>query len=135
MTSSGFTIKCDECGHEFPLKSAGIQETRVEGVQEALTLVYFTCASCGKVYACSLRDDRWHELRQDLDEAKRRVKRNWTRVSEDQLVNLQKIANKKLQKIKAHEDAMQRKYPGGFTVVRRGATEHVKYEPRRDSAD
>lgn len=45
---------CDECKHEFYLDAVGIHEAIVELSGVLVTLVYFACPKCNKIYRISI---------------------------------------------------------------------------------
>ena len=44
------TLICDECLNEFSLKAVGIQYAEVKINDQQLTLIYFACPKCNKIY-------------------------------------------------------------------------------------
>ena len=59
MSENQKTIACDECGYEFPLESVNIQEQSVKCENEQLSLMFFTCPKCNKIYRVLLKDARY----------------------------------------------------------------------------
>ena len=70
------TVICDECEHEFSMNSVNIQEVTMNLGGQALTLVYFTCPKCNKIYRITLKDERYEELKEDLERTKIRIRKN-----------------------------------------------------------
>ena len=50
MSQEKAIIVCDECKHEFYLDAVGIHEAIVELNGVPVTLVYFACPKCNKIY-------------------------------------------------------------------------------------
>ena len=82
MSENQKTIVCDECGYEFSLESVNIniQEQSVKCENEQLSLMFFTCPKCNKIYRVLLKDARYEELRVDLEKTKRRIRRSNRRI-------------------------------------------------------
>lgn len=76
MSQEKVIIVCDECKHEFYLDAVGIHEAIVELNGVPVTLVYFACPKCNKIYRISIQDRRYYELVEDLEKTKKRIRRN-----------------------------------------------------------
>lgn len=89
---------CTECKHEFFLETMNIQNAEVKINNQRLTLIYFTCPKCNKLYRVSLVDARYFKLKEDLDKAKKRIRRNYGSNNEEMHRMLNQIVNKKLER-------------------------------------
>ena len=58
MSQKMTRVKCDECEHEFILEAVGIHEAIVQLNGVPVTLVYFACPKCNKIYRISIQDKR-----------------------------------------------------------------------------
>ena len=76
MSQKMTRVKCDECEHEFILEAVGIHEAIVQLNGVPVTLVYFACPKCNKIYRVSIQDKRYYELKEDLEKTKKRIRRN-----------------------------------------------------------
>lgn len=125
------TVECGECGAVFAVRAVKIKQSRVVCDGEALTLTYFVCPMCGKLYRIDLRDNRWYRLYDELEQARQRIERNWGKVSEDHIAKLQALAGAKLERLKQHNKYMQEKFAGEFTVAnpQNGGTDTITYIP------
>ena len=108
---------CTECKHEFFLETMNIQNAEVKINNQRLTLIYFTCPKCNKLYRVSLVDARYFKLKEDLDKAKKRIRRNYGSNNEEMHRMLNQIVNKKLERLKNHTDKLNEKFKGTFTLV------------------
>ena len=110
-------IYCDECKHEFFLESVNIENAEVKINNQQLTLIYFTCPKCNKLYRVSLVDARYFELREDLEKTKKRIRRNHGSNNEEMHRMLNQMVNRKLERLRSHTDKLNKKFPGTFTLV------------------
>lgn len=117
MSQKKTIIVCDECKHEFYLDAVGIHEAIVELNGVPVTLVYFACPKCNKIYRISIQDRRYYELVEDLEKTKKRIRRNHGSNNEELARVLTNAANKKLERLRNHADKLAAKYPGTFTYV------------------
>ena len=110
-------IICDECKHEFSMNSVKIQEAPIILDKQEMTLVYFTCPKCNKIYRISIEDKRYYELKKDIEKTKKRIRKyNGSGDSEMARV-LNSMVNKKHQRLKNHVEYLKQRYPGTFTFV------------------
>lgn len=110
-------IKCDECEYEFFLNNLNIENAEVKINDQQLTLIYFTCPKCNKIYRVSLCDTRYFELREDLEKTKKRIRRNHGSNNDEMARMLNNMVNKKLERLRNHTDKLNKKFPGTFTFV------------------
>lgn len=110
-------IKCDECEHEFFLNNLNIENAEVKINNQQLTLIYFTCPKCNKIYRVSLCDTRYFELKEDLEKTKKRIRRNHGSNNDEMARMLNNMVNKKLERLRNHTDKLNKKFPGTFTFV------------------
>lgn len=110
-------IKCDECEHEFFLNNLNIENAEVKINDQQLTLIYFTCPKCNKIYRVSLCDTRYFELKEDLEKTKKRIRRNHGSNNDEMARMLNNMVNKKLERLRNHTDKLNKKFPGTFTFV------------------
>lgn len=110
-------VVCDECKHEFFLESVNIENAEVKINNQQLTLIYFTCPKCNKLYRVSLTDARYFELREDLEKTKKRIRRNHGSNNEEMHRMLNQMVNRKLERLRSHTDKLNKKFPGTFTLV------------------
>lgn len=110
-------IVCDECKYEFLLKAVNIKDAVVKINDQQLTLIYFTCPKCNKIYRVSLADARYFELKEDLENTKKRIRRNHGSNNDEVASMLNQMVNKKLERIRNHTDKLNKKYSGTFTFV------------------
>lgn len=108
---------CDECKHEFFLETVNIENAEVEINNQQLTLIYFTCPKCNKLYRVSLADARYFELREDLEKTKKRIRRNHGSNNEGMASMLNQMVYKKLERLRHHTDKLNKMFPGTFTLV------------------
>ena len=110
-------VACDECKHEFFLESVNIENAEVKINDQQLTLIYFTCPKCNKLYRVSLADARYFELREDLEKTKKRIRRNHGSNNEEMHRVLNQMVNRKLERLRNHTDKLNKMFPGTFTLV------------------
>lgn len=110
-------IKCDECKKEFSLNTVNIENAEVKINDQQLSLTYFTCPKCNKIYRVSLFDSRYFELKEDLEKTKKRIRRNHGSNNDEVARMLNNMVNKKLERLRNHTDKLNKKFPGTFTFV------------------
>lgn len=108
---------CEDCKCEFSVSSVDIQETVVDLDEQVITLVYFACPKCNKVYRIILKDERFDELKKDLEETKKRVRRNQGSLDEEFARQLNDMVFKKLERLRNHVENLNAKFPGTFVFV------------------
>lgn len=125
------SIVCDECKHEFLLRSVNISEAPVKVYSEELQLVYFVCPKCNKIYRVLLKDKAYSELKEDLEKVKKRIRKNLGSNNEEFARTLNFMAYKKQERLQNHVLNIHRKYPGTFTFVtseNNGEEQTIKYQ-------
>ena len=110
-------ISCDECKHEFFLEAVNIEQAEVKINDQQLTLIYFTCPKCNKLYKVSLADARYFELREDLENTKKRIRRNHGSNNDEMASMLNQMVFKKLERLRNHTDKLNKRFSGTFTIV------------------
>lgn len=125
-------IKCDECKKEFSLNTVNIENAEVKINNQQLTLIYFTCPKCNRLYRVSLTDARYFELKEDLEKTKKRIRRNHGSNNEEMHRMLNQMVNKKLERLRNHTDKLNKMFPGTFTLVvseNNHQEKNIKYLP------
>ena len=118
MSQEKAIIVCDECKHEFYLDAVGIHEAIVELNGVPVTLVYFACPKCNKIYRISIQDRRYYELVEDLEKAKKkRTRRNHGSNNQEMARMLNSMVFKKKQRLEEYVDKVNKMFPGTFTFV------------------
>lgn len=110
-------VKCDECEYEFILEAVGIHEAIVELNGVPVTLVYFVCPKCNKIYRISIQDRRYYELVEDLEKTKKRIRRNHGSNNQEMARMLNSMVFKKKQRLEEYVDKVNKMFPGTFTFV------------------
>lgn len=107
-------IICDKCNHGFSLESVHIYEAGININDRQLTLLFFTCPKCNKIYRVGLKDQRCVELAADLEKTKMRIRRN----SGSNNVELARVLNdmvqKKAKRLKNYMDELNKSFAGTF---------------------
>lgn len=122
-------IVCDECNNEFFLKSIEIKESVIEISGRELLLVYFKCPQCGKLYRVTLKDDEYYALVEDLENAKKRIRRAKGKGNlylQNQLVSM---VYRKRERLQNYVARLNVKYSGTFTEVPENGATTIKYLP------
>lgn len=117
MSQEKAIIVCDECKHEFYLDAVGIHEAIVELNGVPVTLVYFACPKCNKIYRISIKDRRYYELVEDLEKTKKRIRRNHGSNNQEMARMLNSMVFKKKQRLEEYVDKVNKMFPGTFTFV------------------
>lgn len=117
MSTKFATVYCDECKHEFSMNSVNIQEVTMNLGGQALTLVYFTCPKCNKIYRITLKDERYEELKEDLERTKTRIRKNRGSRNDEFARTLNSMVTKKHERMRNHLTRLNDKFPGTFTFV------------------
>lgn len=117
MSTKFATVYCDDCKHEFSMDSVDIQEAAMNLSGQALTLVYFTCPKCNKIYRITLKDERYEELKEDLERTKMRIRKNHGSRNDEMARTLNSMVMKKHERMQNHLTRLNHKFPGTFTFV------------------
>ena len=124
------TVFCDLCKHEFSLKAVGIKSAEVKVNDQQLTLIYFACPKCNKIYRLSLQDGRYQELKEDVEKTKQRIRKSHGSNNEEAVSRLMSMLSKKQERFNAHIDKLNKKFNGTFTfVVSENNNKEIKYLP------
>lgn len=110
-------VKCDECEHEFFLKTVGIHEAIVELNGTPVTLVYFACPKCNKIYRVSIQDKRYYEMKEDLEKTKSRMRKFNGRQNGEMSKMLHSMIIKKHERLRMHVEKVHQAFPGTFVFV------------------
>mgnify|MGYP006389385375 CR=1 FL=1 len=125
MIKKKHKIICDECKKEFFLKSVKIKESIVKVNNVPINLVYFMCPKCKKIYLISIQDKRYFELLDDLENTKRKKKKNNGTGDLQKAEILNEMVFRKLNRLKSHEEKLKKKVDGTF-ICEEGI---IKYLP------
>ena len=110
-------VICDECKHEFFLKAIKINEAIVELKGVPVTLVYFTCPKCNKIYRVSIQDKRYYELKEDLEKTQKRIRKNHGSNNDEMSRILNSMVFKKKQRLSEYVELVNKTFTGTFTFV------------------
>ena len=113
--SEEIKIKCDDCEHEFLLNTVKLTETIIELNNTSVNLVYFVCPKCNRIYRVSIQDARYYDLKEDLEKAKKRMKRSHGKNNMAMTKVLYDMVAKKHERLKAHVEKVNKMFPGTFT--------------------
>ena len=111
------TVYCDECKYEFSMKSVNIENAIINLGGQDLILVYFTCPKCNKIYRISLEDERYKELKEDLERTKNRIRKNYGSRNDELARTLNSMVIKKHEHLRNYLTNLNNKFPGTFTFV------------------
>lgn len=111
------TVNCDECNYEFSMNTVNINEATVNLHGQALTLVYFACPKCNKIYRITLKDKRYEELREDLERTKMRIRKNYGSRDDEFASTLHAMVIRKHNRLKNYLTQLNEKFPGTFAFV------------------
>lgn len=117
MKNEEILVRCDECEHEFFLKTVAIKESIVELNGVSVTLVYFTCPKCNKIYRVSIQDKRYYEMKEDLERAKKRMQKFNGRNNSEMSKMLHSMVVKKHERLATYVEAVHKAFPGTFIFV------------------
>ena len=122
-------VKCDECNFEFSFEAVGIHEAIVELNNVPVTLVYFTCPKCNRIYRISIQDKRYYELKEDLEKTKKRIRKNNGSNNDGMESVLNSAVVKKHKRLKAHCEKIEKAFPGTFVFETSNQDKIIKYLP------
>ena len=123
------SIVCDECKQEFSMNSVNINDVPIEIDGQALVLVYFACPKCDKIYRICLKDDRYEELKEDLEKTKKRIRKNNGSNNDGMASVLNSAVVKKHKRLKAHCEKIEKAFPGTFVFETSNQGKIIKYLP------
>ena len=115
--NSNYLLRCDECDYEFLLNAAYINSAEVVINDQPLTLIYFTCPKCNKIYRIALKDKKYEELAEDLERTKNRIRNNHGSNNDELARVLNEMVRKKHERLRNHADRLDKQFPGTFTFV------------------
>lgn len=131
MVNKDLLIKCDECKHEFFLNAVGINEAIVELNGVPVTLVYFACSKCNKIYRISIQDRRYYEMQEDIEKTKKRIRKYNGRHNMKMSDTLYSMIVKKQERLKAYVELVNKTFSGTFVFVtsENNQEKSIKYLP------
>lgn len=131
MVNKDLLIKCDECKHEFFLNAVGINEAIVELNGVPVTLVYFACPKCNKIYRISIQDRRYYEMQEDIEKTKKRIRKYNGRHNMKMSDTLYSMIVKKQERLKAYVELVNKTFSGTFVFVtsENNQEKSIKYLP------
>lgn len=131
MSTKYATVYCDDCKTEFVVDPDIIKQATVTLDGQALVLVYFTCPKCSRIYRITLKDERYEELRVDLEKTRKRIRRNHGSSNVEFASTLSTMVQRKQQRLRDYTTKLNGKYPGTFVfaVSENGEDKFIKYLP------
>lgn len=122
---------CDICKKEFEVQ---IQEPLVKNINCFVSC--FWCPECKKIYAFAIKDEKYFELLQSLNEIKQRLRK----LKNKKVKNVNKI-NKlvdiyflKQNRLARHVENLKKKYNGTFTFATcENNSEEIIYLPYKNT--
>ena len=106
--------KCDKCNYEFYLKAVNIHKEKITLNNTIVDLVYFACPNCSKIYRISIQDARYYDLKEDLERAKKRMRKNQGSNDEEKARVLHSMVVRKHERLVAHVTKVNKMFPGTF---------------------
>lgn len=125
---------CDDCKHLFSFEQIKINESIVKIGNEDLTLVYFLCPRCNKVYRVTLKDAQYEELAKDIERTKVRARKARNDNRCEGLANtLDGMVIKKTERLQRYAMKLNASFMGTFTFTssENNQKEKIKYLPQR----
>ena len=124
------TLFCDLCKYEFSLKAVGIKSAEVKINDQQLTLIYFACPKCNKIYRLSVQDGHYQELKEDVEKIKLRIRKSHGSNNNEAISRLMSMLAKKQERFSRYSDKLNKKFDGTFTfVVSENNNKGIKYLP------
>lgn len=114
MSTKFATVYCDECKHEFSMMSVNIQKATVNINDKEFTLSFFACPKCRRIYRIALMDQRYNELKDDLDKIRKKIRKSFGSGDVETTTKLQIMAMRKQERMQNYVNALSGKYPGTF---------------------
>ena len=114
MSTKFATVCCDECKHEFPMMSVKIQRATVNINNNEFTLSFFACPKCRRIYRIALMDQRYDELKEDLNKIRKKIRKSFGSGDVETTKNLQIMAMRKQERMQNYVNVLNGKYPGTF---------------------
>lgn len=110
-------IKCDECEHEFFLEAIKIENADVKLNNKLLTLTYFVCPKCNKIYRITIKDERCKLLEEDIERAKLKVQKICCSGNIAHAIFLDEMLQKKIKRFRIHIEKLNEMFKGTFILV------------------
>ena len=114
-------IKCDECNKTFEESTIHIYEQDVNIENRILSLTYFCCPRCGKIFPCALISDDMKEIQKDMQEQRAKLSRMIKKqesfgkgIYNPSIVFQIKSVQKKLDRLKIKSDKLMQRFNGQF---------------------
>lgn len=124
-------IYCNDCNYEFLLSAVEIKEADIELSGQTMTLVYFVCPHCGRLYKVAIKDERYKVLLEDLNATKARIRRCRGKKNFELASMLNNMVQKKAQRLREHMDKLNGKFTGTFVCcASENNTTVIKYIDR-----
>lgn len=117
MVNQEAYVKCDNCSNEFFLKAVGINEAIIELNGVSVTLVYFACPKCNKIYRVSIQDKRYYEMKEDLEKASNRLRKAKCGGNNRMADLLYSMVMKKAKRLRTYIEKVEKAFPGTFVFV------------------
>lgn len=109
-------LVCDDCKHEFLLKSVAFQEADFMIRGHKIRLTFFSCPKCNKIYKTLLSDEHYQSLFNDYLKSKETLERVIKKQASEEIIERHmNICNAKLKRVEAYENHLCSIYPGTFT--------------------
>lgn len=122
-------LSCDSCGIEYLLDSVGIKETYLNLDEGFCKVLWFNCPNkdCKRIYLVSVQDERWMELKSDLDKQIARQRKLHGKQAKELAKVIGDMIVKKKNRLGRYTDKLKQKYDGRFTLVTtENGTEELK---------
>lgn len=112
-------VICDGCKSEFDVDAVEIYELPMVLKCKEVTLLFFVCPSCYKLYRVGLQDAKFRELRDDLEKMKKRINKFRSKKTCDIAMaeKFDSMVRIKQARLKSYSDKLNKMYPGTFTFA------------------
>lgn len=124
--------KCDKCNYEFYLKAVNIHKEKITLNNTIVDLVYFACPNCSKIYRVSIQDARYYDLAEDLEKARRRLRKSHGSNDEEKVRVLQTMVERKHKRLATYVEKVNKMFLGTFvfeTSKNNPEIKTIKYLP------
>lgn len=115
---------CDDCQASSKWKEIDIHTAKVKIVRKKLTLVYFVCPNCGKLYRVCLEDRRSGQLAMELDKYREEIK---TCGRPHPYKSLAVMIGNKYDQLKEYMKELNDKYQGQFAFADKDGKQVIVY--------
>lgn len=121
--AKGIHVSCDECGQEWFLKPVAIVEAKVQNAdqEDELTVRYFSCPRCEKVFVINLFDKQARELQKKSFKVRDKLMKAISSGDVNKVVKADKRFQKVSKKFNRSIVEVSRKYRGSFTLADDGS--------------